>query len=594
MSQTKTSTGAWRLWLQLWQDLARGDKTRLIWALMAMVIGSLLTASVPVIVGKFVDDVVEGGQVVGLANAVQPLVLLVGAMLIISIMELVRHQLVHKVTTSFQASMRQRIYAALIRWPLARYVQGAKGAIYGRANRSVEGAERLIKLGAADLLPAVMVSAFAIGLALINYSWVGAIMAIVVPTGFALVQWQIRSQKGIRVLVVRAKESIDGDVSAVLGLLPVIRTTGSEEYFDGRVNRECDDLRDVELKHHIAMSKFDMAKAVNEAVWLIVTMAAALSSTSVSPGDLAGIVLLYFAITKPLRELHRVLDEGSESALQARDLQEDLTRPLDPSYFPSPLTPSQAPRSFAAVRARDLTFAYDDRLVLDALSLEVPEGQTLGIVGPSGCGKSTLLSLVASLTHGYTGDIHLWGRRLDTIPRDERVELLGYVPQKAQLFAGTVRENITMGRPDISEEMILDACRRANIHDEIAALPHGYESRIGEEGARLSGGQQQRLCLARALVRTPRLLLLDEPTSALDGPSQAVVQSAIDELTDATVLIVAHRLSTLRTTDRIIVMIDGKIIEDGSYDELAARDGHFTQMLESERRAEVGGLNARA
>lgn len=587
-----------RLWLELWRGLRAAERFRLKVAVVAMLIGSVLTALVPFFVGIFVDAVIQDGHVAGLSKAWGSLLLLAAAMSLISAMAVIQHQQVHTVTTAFTDTTRQLIYGALMRWDLARYVEGARGAIYGRANRSVEGAERLIKLGAAELLPAVFVTVFGVILAIVHFGVLGLIMALVVPTGLALVTWQIRSQNGIRVQLVRAKEAIDGDVTAWLAGLDVIRTTGTESFFTSRVGGRSVALRKIELRHHIAMSKFDAAKAINEALWFIVTLLVAIEvQATASPGDLAGIVLLYFAITKPLRELHRVIDEGSEAALQTRNLINDLAAPHDISYAaiggsrpavgrprigelePMTVTP--------AIEVRNVSFTHEgaDRHVLRGLSFSIPVGQRVGIVGASGCGKSTMLKLLDRLIHGYEGDIRLHGRSLQSIDRAELSTLVGYVGQRPTLFQGTVRDNLMLGRPDIVNADVYQACARANIHQDVLAMPEGYDTRIGEEGSKLSGGQSQRLCLARALVKTPHIMLLDEPTSALDGPSQAVVQHAIDELTDITMLVVAHRLSTLRTMDRILVMHHGGLVEDGTFGDLVAAGGMFADMLDSERRA---------
>jgi len=586
-----------RLWIRLWKEFEPTERLRLVIAAGAMLIGSALTALIPSFVGVFVDSVIKGGHVVGLNRAWTPLALLAASMAAISAMDVVEHQQIHRVTTTFTANMRQRIYAALLRWDLARYVDDAKGAVYGRANRGVEGAEQLIKLGAAELIPAVLVTIFGVILAAVRYGVLGLVMAAVVPTGFALVRWQIRSQNGIRVQVAGAKEHIDGDVSAWLGGLDVIRAAGVEMFFNSRIRDRCAALRDTELAHHIAMSKFDAAKTVNEAVWFVATLALAVElHTVTSPGGLAGVVLLYFAITKPLRELHRVIDQGSESALQAINLQEDLAAPHDESYSAggAPIAGgASAQRSRSgpvkppAIELRDLTFQHAGSTapVLSGLTMSVAEGERVGLVGTSGCGKSTLLKLIARLIHGHGGEILLQGRRVQSIDRGELVDILGYVGQRPLLFQGTVHDNLVLGRPGIGEDDVVEASIRANIHETILAMPEGYETLIGEEGSRLSGGQSQRLCLARALVKTPPILLLDEPTSALDGPSQGVVQQAIDGLAQITMIVVAHRLSTLRTMDRILVMQEGCVVEDGTYNELANAHGLFATLLDSERRA---------
>lgn len=345
-----------KIWGRLIKALSAADRKRLAWATVAIVLGSMTTAAVPVIVGTFVDAVFQDGTLAGLGDAIWPMTLLLLAYAFISAMDVAKHQLVHTVTTGFESDARQKIYGHLLRWDLKRFREGSDGAIYGRANRSVEGAAKLIKLGAADLAPALLVAIFAVVLAWIKYGWLGAVMSMVIPTGFGLVFWQIHSQNGIRVALNSAKERIDGSVGAWLAMLKVIRTSGTEGYFDRRVGDECDRLRRTELRHHIAMSLFDAGKAVNEAFWLVVCLVVTITmGASRSAGDLAGEVLLYLAITKPLRELHRVFDESSEAALQADNLLNDLDVPYDISF---------ADR--AAVTDRTATpLAAEDAIVFD-------------------------------------------------------------------------------------------------------------------------------------------------------------------------------------------------------------------------------------
>ncbi len=578
-----------KIWGRLIKALSAADRKRLAWATVAIVLGSMTTAAVPVIVGTFVDAVFQDGTLAGLGDAIWPMTLLLLAYAFISAMDVAKHQLVHTVTTGFESDARQKIYGHLLRWDLKRFREGSDGAIYGRANRSVEGAAKLIKLGAADLAPALLVAIFAVVLAWIKYGWLGAVMSMVIPTGFGLVFWQIHSQNGIRVALNSAKERIDGSVGAWLAMLKVIRTSGTEGYFDRRVGDECDRLRRTELRHHIAMSLFDAGKAVNEAFWLVVCLVVTITmGASRSAGDLAGEVLLYLAITKPLRELHRVFDESSEAALQADNLLNDLDVPYDISFADRAAVTDRTATPLAAEDAivfDNVTFSYDGapKPTLDGLSTRIKAGERVGIVGSSGGGKSTMLDLLARLHHGHSGEVLLQGRPVEEIGRSELVTILGYVSQEPSLFPGTIRENLLLGRENVNDTDLDDACRRANILGEIHALPNGYDTTVAQRGSNVSGGQRQRLCIARALLATPPVMLLDEPTSALDGPSQAVVQQAIDELYGVTMLVVAHRLSTLRTMDRIIVLHEGRVVQDGRYDQLSEEEGYFAQMLESER-----------
>ncbi len=592
-----------RMWRTLIRQLSARDRRRLLVAVFAMTLSSLGTAAIPVVVGTVVDSVYPGGRLGGLYAALVPLSILVVVYALINVADIVRHQQIHVVTTNFAAEARAGIARCLLRWPLERFQSNTDGAIYSRASRGVEGAERLIKLGSADLLPAILVATFAVIIAAFRYGWLGAVMAIVIPTGFSIVAWQITSQDGVRIHLKQSRERIDGWVTSCLLMLKTIRTSGTEAYFDSHVEAEVEQQRKTEVRHHIAMSLFDSGKAANEVFWMIVTVFTAIwLDLAQTPGDLAGIILLYLAVTKPLRELHRVIDESSEASLNTEDLIEDLGAPLDKSFEKTPDRPATATSAQTvvsmpttspirnngdAISFTNVTYGYRTpsgatRPVLDDVTLSIAAGERVGLVGASGSGKSTLLDLIERLHHHYTGEIAINGIDLTDLPRRELVDLVAYVGQKPALFPGTIRDNLIMGRPEITEDDLRDACLRANIAAEIEGLEHGYDHWVAQKGDNFSGGQQQRLCIARALLHTPPIVLLDEPTSALDGPSQSVVQRAIDGLTDVTMLVVAHRLNTLEAMDRILVLHEGRIVEDGTYADLASADGAFASMLRNE------------
>ncbi|MGI6344345.1 MAG: ABC transporter ATP-binding protein [Bacillota bacterium] len=240
------------------------------------------------------------------------------------------------------------------------------------------------------------------------------------------------------------------------------------------------------------------------------------------------------------------------------------------------------------LQLNNVSFAYTaERPVFSNFNLELTEGETLAIVGPSGCGKSTLLGLLLGLLEPTSGEIRLNGQlATETDPRDWR-QLFSYVPQDATLFDLSVRENIRLGRPDASDAEVEGAARQAFAHEFIVRLPDGYDTVLGEEGVGLSGGQKQRLAIARAILKQAPFLLLDEATSALDTESEARVQEAIARLQgERTLVIVAHRLSTIRSADRIVVVDDGQVVEEGTYPQLMARNGLFASLYQKEFAAE--------
>jgi ATP-binding cassette, subfamily B, bacterial len=232
-------------------------------------------------------------------------------------------------------------------------------------------------------------------------------------------------------------------------------------------------------------------------------------------------------------------------------------------------------------RFENVRFHYKDtdKHVLNGFTLDVKPGETIALVGESGAGKSTVLNLAIGFYRPTSGRILLDGVPFDELDMRAYRRQIAVVPQNTVLFSGTIRQNITYGLTNVSEEELERVIRMANLQDVIAAMPDGLDTMIGEHGGKLSGGQRQRIAIARAMIRNPRIIFLDEATSALDNISEFVVQKAMRELIRGrTTFIVAHRLSTIRDADRIVVMKNGRIQEVGSYEELMQRRGEFYQL----------------
>jgi ATP-binding cassette subfamily B protein len=346
----------------------------------------------------------------------------------------------------------------------------------------------------------------------------------------------------------------------------------------------------MEIRHHFQMSLFGCAKALNEGLFHIIVLAVAIYyaiNGQIQPGDVMTFSVLFLNVMTPLSEIHRVLDEGHENSLRVGDLLELLAEPLDPSFtLAKPGEPRLLPGEPAIV-ARDLAVEYvtpqGKRVhAVDNLALEIRHGETIGIAGRSGCGKSTFLKVLLRLLHPDGGSMWLGGTPLDEVSRADIGQLLGYVGQSPFVFAGTIAENIGYGNENATPADIQRAAELAHLHDEIMLMPGGYNAVVMERGSNLSGGQRQRLAIARILLKQPPILILDEATSALDNISERSVQAALGLTSkDRTTILVAHRLSTLRDADRILVFDDGKIVEEGNYLDLVQKGGLFSELVMS-------------
>lgn len=241
------------------------------------------------------------------------------------------------------------------------------------------------------------------------------------------------------------------------------------------------------------------------------------------------------------------------------------------------------------IELKNVTYAYDgEHDVLHGVSLSIDKGKTFALVGPSGGGKTTICHLIPHFYNIESGQILIDGKDISTITNESLRRSIGIVQQDIYLFNASIRENILYGRLDATEEEVIEAAKRANIHEWIMTLDDGYETVIGERGVRLSGGQKQRLSIARVFLKNPPILILDEATSALDNTTEIMIQQALDELCRGrTTIVVAHRLSTIKNADEIAVISEGRIIEQGTHDELVAADGMYAKLHSGQFREKV-------
>jgi len=279
-----------------------------------------------------------------------------------------------------------------------------------------------------------------------------------------------------------------------------------------------------------------------------------------------------------------LLQSGVASAERVFELLDAEEEPVDEVG-----RPADAARARGEVRFDDVSFSYDpERPLIEHLSLVAEPGHTVAIVGPTGAGKTTMVNLVMRFYDTQSGRILIDGVDITSIPRGELRGRIGMVLQDTWLFAGTIRDNIAYGRPDATEEQILEASRATFVDRFVHSLPEGYDTVIDEDGSNLSAGERQLVTIARAFLKDPALLILDEATSSVDTRTELLLQQAMAALrSDRTSFVIAHRLSTIRDADLILVMEDGSIVEQGSHEQLLEADGAYARLHRSQFEAAV-------
>ena len=304
---------------------------------------------------------------------------------------------------------------------------------------------------------------------------------------------------------------------------------------------------------------------------------------TITAGSLVAFLTYAVNISNPIKRLTRVIGNIQKALAAAQrvfmiiDVPEEIAESRDAK---------QLPEVSGKVEFQNVSFAYDDKgNVITDLSFSVKPGEVIAIVGPSGAGKSTIANLLPRFYDVNKGDIKIDGHSVREVTLDSLREQVGIVPQETMLFNGSVYNNILYGRLDATKEEIEAAAKAANAHDFIMQLTDGYETKLGDRGVNLSGGQRQRIAIARAILKNPRILILDEATSALDTESERVVQEALDRLmVGRTSFVIAHRLSTVKNADKILVLEKGNLVESGTHDELLALDGLYAHLYKIQYR----------
>lgn len=571
---------------KLYKLLDKNQKRNFIIILLIMIISAGLTQLTPKVIGWLTDDILIQNKV-EFSKVIPFLLLILIVNVINEIIKIIRRVMVEDTATKTEKKARGNVISSLLKAPLSYFRANMTGNIHGRLNRCLEGTVKLEKLLFMDFAPAVFNSIAAIITIFLTLPFSLALpMLLVIPIGVIIVFRQITTQKGIRVELLETKSAMDGTIVELLNGIEVIRITNSTDFEENRFNNKSEFLRKKEMKHHIQMAKYDCLKFVNQAVFtvLIIAISTYLATKNIiTVGSVLTAYLCFTQLTKPLEELHRIFDELSECTVLATDFFKMLELPHDFSYQSLPETKKQNNNN-PIIELKNSTFYYNEnkeKTIFNNLNLNINTGMFLGIAGPSGCGKSSLIKAICKLEK-CEGSIYIDGYDINELSRKDISNLIALVPQTPFLIAGSIYDNICYGIEwKISESDVEKASKKAYIYDYINSLPDKFNTIISEGGGNLSGGQRQRIAIARIFLRKPKILILDEATSALDNTSERHIQVEIEKLkneNNTTIISIAHRLTTLKNCDKIIVLNKGRIEETGKYDELIGKDGIFKDM----------------
>jgi len=578
-----------------WRSLARmlrPQRWRLLLAALVFVVLDSPIWLVPVVVSGVVDVAVQGGPL--------PRLWWWGAL---GAVVLLQNYPTRLWFTSLYATVTRRLGVDLrgaLTWHLhglshGFHTRSSAAVIQSKIVRDVENVEIMMQQAGPAAWSAVLVLTGALTVTALTVPIFVAVFALTLPLAAVMRAMMMRRSAHRNATFRHEVEQLSSQVGEMAVLMPLTRAHGLESVAERRIAARSENVMRAGLSLDMLNGGFGaltwvVLQLVGLAGILLAAAAAVEGWFAVTPGQVV-LVATYFTIlinaVASLLSLLPILTRGGESlasiaeVLQDDDLEENVGKPAVGAIS-------------GAITLREVTYGYPaprgaagpgaGTAAVEGVSLDIRAGETIAFVGPSGSGKSTLLNLVLGFLRPTSGTIAFDDHDMQQVDMRTLRRHVSVVQQQPALFAGTIAQNVAYGMDDVDEAVVLDALARAGALEFVEREPEGIRTMVGERGARLSGGQLQRIAIARALVREPRILLLDEATSALDVSSERVVQDALDVLRGTcTTLVVAHRLSTVRTADRIVVLRAGRVVEQGSHEELVAAGGAYAQMVRLQR-----------
>jgi ABC-type transport system involved in Fe-S cluster assembly fused permease/ATPase subunit len=554
-------------------------KWRVLVALVFLVAAKLANVGVPLVLKAIVDSLDSSAATVAVPFA---LLVAYGALrfsttLFAELRDVVFVRVTQRAIRRIALTVFRHLHALSLRFHLERQTGGVSRDI----ERGTRGISTLLSYLLFSIIPVILEFALVAAVLLGKFDWRFAAItflavAIYIGFTFAITEWRIDIRRQANDLDSKA------NTRAIDSLLnyETVKYFGNEEYEARRYDENLRRYESAAVKSEASLGilnigqSFIIALAVTA---LMVLAAQGVAARELTLGDLVLVNALLIQLYIPLNFLGMVYREIKQSLVDIdrmfRLLEEN--REIEDSPGAVPVPPGPATIVFERV-----DFSYEpNRQILFGVSFEVAAGSKVAVVGHSGSGKSTLARLLYRFYDVTGGRILVNGVDLRRLAQASLRAAIGIVPQDTVLFNDTIRYNIHYGRPDASEEEVIEAARSAHIHDFITSLPEGYETRVGERGLKLSGGEKQRVAIARALLKDPRILIFDEATSALDSKSEKAIQAELDRIAQGrTTLVIAHRLSTVMDADQILVMDHGRIVERGTHRALLEAGGAYAQM----------------
>ena len=552
-------------------------------SLISAAVSVVMSLYIPVLIGRAIDCIVEAGKV-DFSLMKRYLMGVAICALAAGIVQWGMREINNRITFQVTRDIRNEAFRHIQVLPLSYLDQQSQGDLVSRVIADVDTFADGLLMGFTQFFSGVMTILGTLIIMLSIHPIIAVVVILVTPLSLVVAGFIAKRTYSMFTLQSSTRGELTGLVDEAIGQIKVVRAFGHEaaslEKFD-EVNGRLDKAS-LQAVFFSSLTN-PCTRFVNSVVYALVALTGALFCLSggISVGSLT--ILLNYAnqYTKPYNEISGVVTELQNALACAGRVLELIEAP---ARTPEPVHPRKPEKTQGSLEIQDLKFSYTpDKPLIDDFNLSVKPGQRIAIVGPTGCGKTTFINLLMRFYDPQGGTIQLDGVNTRDMTRADLRHSVGMVLQDTWLKAGTIRDNIAMGKPEATMEEVVAAAKQAHAHSFIKRLPQGYDTVIGESGGSLSQGQKQLLCIARVMLCLPPMLFLDEATSSIDTRTEIRIQKAFDTMMQGrTTFIVAHRLSTIREADVILVMKDGHIIEQGDHESLLRQGGFYAKLYKSQ------------
>lgn len=581
--RVKVSKEAWKKAVKIFRFL-KPYRVKFSIGLVFLLLSSASSMLFPGLMGKLIDANGSGavGDLSNLSNINTVALVLFGVFIMQAFFSFFRILLFSQVTENMLADLRKFTYKQLIMLPMEFYNKHRVGELNSRISSDISLLQETFTTTVAEFLRQI----FTIIAGIVFLSFYSGELTLLMLGVLPIVAISaVIFGKKVRGLSKQTQDEVANSnviVEETLTAITAVKSFMNEQFEYLRYGATTDNIKKLGIKNAVWRGFFAsfIILAMFGSIVLVIWYGMRLKiSGEISTGDLMSFIIYSVFVGASFGGIADLFTQIQKAVGATERLLEIIDEKTEEGVFDR----NAIPEKLDSIVFKNTSFSYPSRAdvpVLESINFEIKRGEKVAIVGPSGSGKSTLTNLLLQFYRGYEGSISLNGIELNTMPLAQVREHMGIVPQEVLLFGGSIRENIAYGNPSASQEEIEAAAKIANAEEFIVRFPTGYDTIVGERGVQLSGGQRQRIAIARAVLRDPALLILDEATSSLDSSSEALIQDALEKvMADRTNLIIAHRLSTVKNADKIIVLYHGKIVEVGTHDELLAiENGRYKEL----------------